>query len=475
MPIIPGPSRPYDVARTYLDERAGAGEPLALWRDDWYTHRGTVWEPVDRRDVRADLVRWLDDAEMLADGRPVPWGPIRDKTITDILALLGDLALRRASEGPTVGMFLADVWLNADMEPREYTPAVWNTSVASYPWDVRADCPRTLAWLSDILSAADVEVLRQWLGYLVSGRTDLQKMLVMIGPPRSGKGTLLWLMEELLGPGSTASVAKLSVFAETFGLESFLGKRLVVMPDVRWTSQHTADAVPEILSITGCDARDVNRKNKTTWHGRLAVRFVAASNDTPSMADASGALAGRMITITMSKSFLGKEDPALRDALREELPGILQWALGGLRELERAGRFVESQESVEAREEMRRSANPLFLFIEDDCVKGPYACVLLDTLYERYESWCRKWGYSRLPAHIVSRQLQNTYRGEITTERVRRPSDGVRVRWLRGVTLRVDPRYSQGPLTGILYPEPPVPDEPVPDPVPDAVPDEYGP
>lgn len=472
MPTIPGPSRPYEVAVAYLAAVAITGA-LVLWRGDWYVHRENVWVMEEAAVVRAGLVRWLDDAEMQTSEGLRPWGPIRDKTINDIMALMADLSIRRGSEPETPGMYLADVWLNADMDPRPYGPHVWNTSVATYGWDVKAKCPNTIEWLESIFSAADVALLQQWLGYLVSGRTDLQKMLIILGPPRSGKGTLLWMMEELLGPNSTASVAKMNTFAETFGLEAFLGKRLVVMPDVRWSSQHTSDAVPELLSITGEDARDVNRKNKKAWHGRLGVRFVAASNDTPSMADASGALAGRIITVSTLESFLGRENTGLRDMIKAEMPGVLQWAIAGLRKLEESGRFGESDASVAAREDMRGSANPLWLFVEDDCVRGPYACVLLDRLYERYDTWCRKYGYGRLPAHIVSRQLQNTFRGEVTTERVRRPSDGVRVRWLRGLTLRIEPRYSKGPLGGLLYPEPPLPDEPVPDEpaVPDAVPD----
>ena len=449
MPIIPGPSDPFGVADTYAELRSGEGRPLKRWRGDWYVHKDTRWQMTDEEDVRAELVRWLTDDDTKTrtkEGGLVPWKPSRDGQIKDALSMLADVCNRPSSMDPTSGVFLADTYLDDRMVPRDYTPAVWNTSTTTYRWDVRAACPNTLAWLNDILSPEDVELLRQWFGYLVSGRTDLQKMLVMIGPPRSGKGTLLWLMEELLGPGSTASITALDELTKTFGLEPMVGMRLTVMPDVRWASRDAAEAVPVLLSITGCDAKDVNRKNKKVWRGRLGVRFVAASNDTPSLADASGALAGRMLTITMGKSFLGKEDPGLRDTIRAEMPGVLQWALGGLKKLTAAGRFVEPESSENAREEVRQAGNPTYLFIEDECLIGPFGWVRLERLYLAYTAWCKACGYHALPMHVMSRQLQNTVRGQIKAERRRRPEDGVRERIIRGLTLTKEPAYADTPL-----------------------------
>lgn len=446
--IIPGPSDPFGVADVYAELRREEEQPLKRWRGDWYVHDGVRWRVTDDEDVRAELVRWLTGEDVQTrnrEGVPVAWKPSRDGQVRDVLSMLGDVCNRPASMDPTAGVFLMDVWLDQRMVPKDYTPAVWNTSVTTYRWDVRAECPKTLLWLGSILSTEDVELLRQWCGYLVSGRTDLQKMLVMIGPPRSGKGTLLWMMEELLGPGSTASVAALSELTKTFGLEPFIGARLVVMPDVRWAAKDAAEAVPELLSITGCDSRDVNRKNRKVWRGRLDVRFVAASNDTPSLADASGALAGRMLTITMGKSFLGSEDPGLRDMIRAEMSGVLQWALGGLRVLNAAGRFVEPESSVNAREEVRQAGNPTYLFIEDECLVGPYGTVQLDRLYVAYTAWCQRCGYKALSMHVLSRQLQNTVRGKIRSERRRRAS-GARERVVLGLTLRFDPQYSDQPL-----------------------------
>jgi hypothetical protein len=48
--------------------------------------------------------------------------------------------------------------------------------------------------------------------------------------------------------------------------------------------------------------------------------------------------------------------------------------------------------------------------------------------------------------HVMSRQLQNTIRGKIKSERRRRPIDGLRERVVLGLTLRADPQYADQPL-----------------------------
>lgn len=471
---IPGPGRPYDVARIFAEERAADGRTLRHWRGEWYEHREVRWFRLEADDLRTELVLWLVNQRVVVvvDGTrdTAPW-PIRDRAVADVVSMLRAVCHRPSELEPTPGHFLQDCYLNADMEPRDYTRDVWNTSAADYAWDWQADCPLTLEWLNTILSPGDVRMLRQWLGYLVSGRTHLQKMLVMLGPPRSGKGTLIWLMETLLGPGSTASVGTFGELGKTFGLQPLLGKRLCVFPDVRWQTRDAADAVPILLSIAANDPLDVNRKNLTAWHGRLPCRLVIGSNDAPSLPDASGALAGRMLTITMGKSFLGQEDPHLKEKLRPELPGVLQWALEGLRDLEQEGRFIESVTSETARENVRAAGNPTLSFVEDECTMGPHACVLLDQLYEVYAWWCKRNGYSALPSHVLSRQLANTFRGQVRSDRIRHPVSGVRQRWIRGLTLNRDPRYSTSPLPSLFDRLEAGPDGPVPDDVPDGVPD----
>ena len=75
-------------------------------------------------------------------------------------------------------------------------------------------------------------LLKQWYGYVLSGRTDLQKMLMWLGPKRGGKGTVARLMKRLVGPDAYAGMT-VEALRRNFALQNLIDKSLVVFPDER--------------------------------------------------------------------------------------------------------------------------------------------------------------------------------------------------------------------------------------------------
>src|SRR5690606_5119958 len=125
--------------------------------------------------------------------------------------------------------------------------------------------------------------------------------------------------------------------------------------DVCSSDLNTSTLVERILSITGEDAIQVDRKNREPWSGRLQTRIMIASNEVPDFRDAAGAIGSRFLIARMTRSFYGREDPNLENKIRAELPAILKWALDGLDRLNANGRFTESADSVAEREDMEVS------------------------------------------------------------------------------------------------------------------------
>src|SRR5262249_48637176 len=71
-------------------------------------------------------------------------------------------------------------------------------------YDYRADAPppgRWLAFLRELWpdDAPSIRELQKWFGYLLTPDTRQQKILLLIGPPRSGKGTIARVLERMLG------------------------------------------------------------------------------------------------------------------------------------------------------------------------------------------------------------------------------------------------------------------------------------
>jgi putative DNA primase/helicase len=126
-----------------------------------------------------------------------------------------------------------------------------------------------------------IEALRDWFGYVLSGRTDLQKIFMIIGPLRSGKGTISRILTAMIGRGHVANPT-LSSLGTEFGLAPLLGKSLAVIGDARLGSKTDSRTVIErLLSISGEDAITVNRKFRDQVSVRLPTRFMIISNELP--------------------------------------------------------------------------------------------------------------------------------------------------------------------------------------------------
>ncbi|MFG2640805.1 phage/plasmid primase, P4 family [Streptomyces sp. NPDC048370] len=406
---LPGPDNPMAVARALLPAWDHDGLPtLRNWRGQWMRWEGPYWAEIDDAAMKADLYPKVEHATFTTvnkEGEPkvIPWAPNRRKVADLLEAVAAVTHLSSSTDAPA--------WLGGagnrnvvacrngilDIRTRELhasTPAFFN--LVSSPLDYNAQAPEPTEWLKFLKSLwpdddQAIAVLQQWFGYVLSGRTDLQKALLLVGERRSGKGTIARVLTALIGKGHVASPT-LASMATNFGLSTLIGTPLAIIGDARVPRTGAQQVVERLLSITGEDSLDVDRKYRDPWTGRLPSRIMILSNDLPSFADASGAVASRLVILTLTRSFLGKEDTGLEQRLIAELPSILTWALEGLDGLTQRGRFVEPSSSATAAALLAESVSPIRAFLDECCVKGPEHSVAIKTLYAAWRDWCTQTG-----------------------------------------------------------------------------------
>jgi putative DNA primase/helicase len=317
------------------------------------------------------------------------------------------------------------------------SPRFFNAYALEYDFDPAA--PPPLKWLSFLeqvwgTDTESIAALQEWFGYLLTPDTKQQKILMMVGPKRSGRGTIARVLKALAGSSSVVNPT-LSTLARPFGLASFIGKPIAVFPDARLSSRPDNAAIVEcLLSISGEDDQTIDRKHMPAWTGKLATRFVLISNELPRLRDVSGALAGRLIILRFTRSFYGQEDMALFDHLRPELPGILRWAIAGWERLNRRGRFIQPRTAGELVATMDELASPIAAFLRDRCVVEPDATCPVAAMYESWRSWCQEHGREAIgDGHSFGRDLHAAL-PDLTTIRPRTALG--RLRHYQGIRLR---------------------------------------
>jgi putative DNA primase/helicase len=174
---------------------------------------------------------------------------------------------------------------------------------------------------------------------VLTDETKFQKAFILVGPARSGKGTIARVLMHLLGRKNYCGPS-LGQLAQTFGMQGLIGKKIAVVPDARLDNRANRSVITEkLLSIIGEDVQDINRKNKPYWSGILRLRVMILSNELPNFKDDTGVIATRSVILQIQVSFLGREDTELKSKLRAELSGILNWALAGWQRLAARGKF----------------------------------------------------------------------------------------------------------------------------------------
>jgi putative DNA primase/helicase len=309
----------------------------------------------------------------------------------------------------------------------------------SVPFDYDADAPQPARWHAFLAQlwpgdTGSITALQMVFGYLLSGDTRLQKMFLIVGPRRSGKGTIARVLSALLGRHNVAG-STLSSLATNFGLSPLIGKPLTIVSDARISDGHSI-VIERLLSITGEDLLTIDRKYRDPWTGTLPTRVLIMSNELPRLLDSSGALAGRFIVLLTRQSFYGQENPRLTDELLSELPGILNWALDGIDLLTQSGHLLQPATSADAIREMEDLGSPVGAFVRDRCVVGPGHCVRVEVLYQAWRSWCADHGRDRPGStQTFGRDLRAVVVGLKVVQP--RDEDGVtRVRMYEGLDLR---------------------------------------
>jgi len=327
----------------------------------------------------------------------------------------------------------------------EPTPSLFTTNAITFSYDPAETCPQWLRFINEDIFQLDMEqqdALAELAWYLLTPRTEQQKLFMFIGPARSGKGTIAHVLRALIGEGSAAS-STLGDLAGRFGLEPLLGKTLVVVGDCRVGTDRDVQAriVERLLSITGEDQQCVDRKGiPSIPKTRLPVRFLILSNEVPSLGDASATLPGRAIMFRLSESYYGREDTKLIGRLLGELPGILNWALAAGKRFEDRGRFEQPQSGQELIRTSKEQASPIAIFAEDCLVVGVAEQISRPRLEELWEEWSRKHGERKKIWHVIG-DLQALF----PTLRIGKPRDGEgrQVKTYYGIGENLDSTYER--------------------------------
>lgn len=405
---------PMNSARTFVDKRYTLDDVRTLHHQSgvFYKYALPAYAEHDEPAVRSELWKFLDEAKVWVKGDEgekilASYTPNTSK-VSNVLD-----ALRGAANLPTTQM--PPRWLAGEfsLDPIDVlacpngllhiptrtmhpaTPHFFTLNGIDFDYEPQAAVPQR--WLDFLAAlwpddAESQEAVQEMFGYMLTPDTRFQKIFLMVGPPRSGKGVQGRILQRLVGERNTCSPT-LAAFGRDFGKQVLVGKTLALISDARIGGRtDTASVAETLLSISGEDTQTVERKFLPDWNGKLSTRFLLLTNELPRIGDVSGALAKRFIVLVLKESFYGKEDLGLFDKLVVELPGILNWALEGRDRLYSRGYFQQPASADDLIQEFQDLGSPEATFLKTKTAISPGHSVAQKELFAAWQRWCEENG-----------------------------------------------------------------------------------
>jgi putative DNA primase/helicase len=389
---------------------------LVYWHGEYYRWEAGSYRNIDTDELRVRIVECLKQNGVLASPSMVETVRMYLDNLTFLVkaripnTLLSDTK-NVTQPVRTIVMNNGNVSFATDgsVTFSRHTPDLFALTKLPYDYDASAECPRWITFMEEV-TMGDKEtqrLLQQWAGYLLTPSQGKQSFLLCLGDAATGKGTYSRAIVRMLGVENCTGVP-LRAQGNQFALYQTYGKKLNVAGDAEEELNPRTEGV--LKEWTGEDMMSFEKKYGHAFSAYPTARLMISANSFPAFTDKSGGTWRRLLIAKFNRAHPEIKEPGLDATLERELPGIFNWAVRGLLDLQVEGDFTLPAISAALREQYRKDANPAGTFLQEHYRYDPTSQgVLADAIYRRYRMWCSDNGYRPLASCNFGREIFRAY------------------------------------------------------------------
>ena len=394
-----------------------------LLRNDeiWYVYDGRSWVEKEDAAIRHQLV--------MAMIRSYP----QSGTVTGTYQMLCDLTYRpnikmNSNDNQAI-LFQNGVLDLTTGQMGPHSPAYYTTKILPYNLDQYATAPQWVEFMDQVFEGDQerIELLQEWLGYMMSPTYRFQKIMLLLGPRRAGKSLIGTIMKSLVGELNFTGLS-LESLTDDDAMDHLRSKTVAFSGEtpLNINRNKVESVIERIKKISGGDPIDFKRKYKSRMSCTMPTRITLSSNHVPRLFDDSGALSFRMIVLPFEVSFANREDVHLPGKLQNEIEGIAVWALQGLARLNARCKFHIPEKSRAEMAAIDEAYSPLMMFIAEYCELGGENVTKVLDLYNAYRAWAlEEQQRSIMGRNTFVNAFKDTVRGKDCRYGIHRTGDKV--------------------------------------------------
>ncbi len=255
---------------------------------------------------------------------------------------------------------------------------------------------------------------------------------MFIGDGANGKSVVLAVLAAMLGLDNTVSIS-LHQLGDKFQTGRLRGKVANIVGDLEDTDKVTEGLLKQLVSGERVKGEF---KNRDPFTFVTRARHTFSANSFQRFRDRTNGIWRRVLLFVFDQIVPEeKRDVNLaKDLIRDELPGIFNWALKGARRLQaQGGAFTPSAVCEREFKRYRVDCNPVAAFLAECCNVAEGLNIRKQSLYQTYKEWCDNNSYKALASSSFGRELNRVVPG---LREVRPRVEGERVNEYVGIELR---------------------------------------
>lgn len=260
--------------------------------------------------------------------------------------------------------------------------------VLPYNYDPAAECPRFQSFLDQMIPEREAQMmLAEYIAYCFTKGIKLEKMLVLLGDGSNGKSVVLDIIKAIMGEENVSEIP-LDELTQDEEKRVMLEHKLL---NISRESRKDIDASTLKTMVSGEPLI-----GRILYQGTVTIRDYGkniASFNKNLKAEQTNGFYRRLIILPMKVTITKKEE--IRNyqdtIIAEELPGILNWVLEGMKRFIDSGyKLTESPMCEAALEEYKSDTNSVISFFNDCCTPCDDYAQKGKDIYKAYAKYCEE-------------------------------------------------------------------------------------
>lgn len=285
------------------------------------------------------------------------------------------------------------------------------SKLAACEYTDKCDTPRWTAFLNEIFDG-DAELIRfiqKAVGYSLTGSTEEHCAFFCYGTGRNGKSTLVDIITDIMGDYAVniqpeTIMIKQAQSGPTSDVARLKGARFVTTVEPNEGARLNEGMLKQ---LTGGDKVTAAKKYEDEFEFHPEFKLWMATNHKPTIRGTDLGIWSRIRLIPFKIQIPDDRiDRQLKFKLREEMPGILAWAVEGCLLWRREG-LKQPQSVLDANREYKGEMDVLAAFIDACCTEGGETDA--GELFRAYIEWAKESNEYEMSSTKFGREMGKKY------------------------------------------------------------------